>query len=294
MRLSGYLVGASIVSLAAAITGFDEECAPYSFHSTGYDDEIPFPYFNSTEETALFIRCAETTYECDPAIHGSAWFMIDNKTEAVPEDCYKEVYGLHPYDNYTGPISMPGLTELSGCGISGTYEYVGDTYEQVAVYPSNVTSVDLPDVVSIQSGIVIDNANSITSLNVPKLRDLVHLILNFTGGPPINLTFPRLYNVYAIEIYGEIDTLDFHSLNTTSTTIFVNSTGNLDCDAFAKSVVNTTSYYLEETGVSCTSKMGTVNLTHVEPPIPEVTSGAFKIQGGFLTMTALLGYILAL
>lgn len=117
------------------------------------------------------------------------------------------------------------------------------------------------------------------------LKYMAKLIREFLFIPPLAVERIRLIRH---------PSLDFHSLNTTSTTIFVNSTGNLDCDAFAKSVVNTTSYYLEETGVSCTSKMGTVNLTHVEPPIPEVTSGAFKIQGGFLTMTALLGYILAL
>ncbi|OBT66794.1 hypothetical protein VE03_03991 [Pseudogymnoascus sp. 23342-1-I1] len=178
MRVSSYLVSASVVDLAAAITGFDEECAPYAAHGTG----DPFPYFNSTEETDLFIRCSETTYECDPKIHGTRWFMINNKTEAVPEDCLKRPFGLHLNENYTGPISMPGLTELSGCGISGTYD--GTYYDQGRLIPINVTSVDLPDLVTIESGLVIDNADSITSLNVPKLRDLVHLILNFTGGRP--------------------------------------------------------------------------------------------------------------
>lgn len=72
----------------------------------------------------------------------------------------------------------------------------------------------------------------------------------------------------------------------------VNSTGNLDCDAFAKSLVNRTSYY--ESGVSCASRRGNVTLTHVEPPKPWVTSGAFKIRGGSLALTALLAYILAL
>jgi hypothetical protein len=72
----------------------------------------------------------------------------------------------------------------------------------------------------------------------------------------------------------------------------VNSTGNLDCDTFSKSLVNTTRY--DQSGVSCASRRGNVTLTHVEPPKPTVTSGAFKIGGSSLALTALLAYILAL
>ncbi|KFX98009.1 hypothetical protein O988_04584 [Pseudogymnoascus sp. VKM F-3808] len=66
----------------------------------------------------------------------------------------------------------------------------------------------------------------------------------------------------------------------------VNSTGDLNCDAFARSLVNTTKN--SESGVSCASRRGNFTLTYVEPPEPEVTSGAFKIREGSLALTALL------
>lgn len=89
--------------------------------------------------------------------------------------------------------------------------------------------------------------------------------------------------------------LDFPTLNYTQDSINVTSTGNLDCDAFAASVVNTTNTagYTKHF-VTCTSKKGSVILHRVLPPEPEVNSAAFQIRGGFLALTALVAYILAL
>lgn len=84
--------------------------------------------------------------------------------------------------------------------------------------------------------------------------------------------------------------IDFPAHNTTDYPIVVNSTGNIDCNAFAASVVNSTNY----NGVNCTSKKGSVTLNQERPPEPEVTSAAFKIRGGFLASTALVAYMLAL
>ncbi|KFY71398.1 hypothetical protein V499_08410 [Pseudogymnoascus sp. VKM F-103] len=288
MMFSRYLVGLSIVGLAAAIAAYNRECGP-TLEDTAKTTDAEF-YFDVTEDVDLFVRCAETVYECDTKLYNARWFMIDSTKEPVPVGCRKQLGHLTTSHNYTGPLEVPGLTELYGLGIRGTYE---GTYEDNGLLlPTNVTSIDLPDLVNIANTMTINNAASITSLNLPKLRHINKLLLNFTGGPAINLTFPSLVDVSSIAIYGEIDTLDFPALNETRNTIMVNSTGNLDCDTFSKSLVNTTRY--DQSGVSCASRRGNVTLTHVEPPKPTVTSGAFKIPGGSLALTALLAYILAL
>lgn len=101
-----------------------------------------------------------------------------------------------------------------------------------------------------------------------------------------------VYNPFALENMRLIRhfRIDFPSLNTTDSPIMVNSSGNIDCDAFAAKVVNSTNYK----GVSCTSKKGTVTLNPERPPEPVATSAASRIQGGFLASTALLAYILVL
>ncbi|KFZ14428.1 hypothetical protein V501_03246 [Pseudogymnoascus sp. VKM F-4519 (FW-2642)] len=288
MMFSRYLVGLSMVRVAAAIAAYNRECGPTLDDTTATTD-AEF-YFDVTEDVDLFVSCAETVYECDTVLYGAKLFMMDSTKEPIPVGCRKRMSHLTTSHNYTGPLEVPGLTELYGIGIRGTYE---GTYEDNGLLlPTNVTSIDLPDLVNITNSIIINNAASITSLNLPKLRHIEDLLLNFMGGPAINLTFPSLTDVSSIAIYGEIDTLDFPALNETRNTIMVNSTGNLDCDAFSKSLVNTTRY--DQSGVSCASRRGNVTLTHVEPPKPTVTSGAFKIQEGSMVLTALLAYILAL
>lgn len=181
----------------------DKECGPTSdsiFNRTGADF-----YFDGTDDVALFVHYAETTYDCNATLHGTRWFMIDSTNESVPANCYKYIRGLYTSHNYTGPLEMPGLTELSSLGIRGTYS--GAYRDNGLLLPTNITSIDLPDLVNISTGITIDNAASITSLNLPRLRHLDRILfLNFTGGPAINLTFPSLADVKGIEIYGEIDT----------------------------------------------------------------------------------------
>ncbi|KFY95237.1 hypothetical protein V500_02873 [Pseudogymnoascus sp. VKM F-4518 (FW-2643)] len=287
MRLLGLLVGVSIVSFAAALTPYPNECDPALNLA-----------FNGTD-TALFVRCAETTYSCNSRPPGEKWFSINSTNEAVPADCEKQIFSLHPISNFTGPLAMPGLTELSSFKIGGYYNGTRfDDGPDYVLFPATVTSIDLPDLVNITSySFNIYIAHSISSLSVPKLRHIgSDLSLNLTGGPAINLTFPSLFDVRGgIYLFGEIDALGFPTLNHTQDSINVTSTGNLDCDAFAASVVNTTN----STGsskyfVTCTSKMGSVILHHVLPPEPEVNGAAFQIRGDFLALTALVAYILAL
>ncbi|KFX90891.1 hypothetical protein V490_06230 [Pseudogymnoascus sp. VKM F-3557] len=290
---SRYLVGASIVSLAAALTPYNNECGPTldSFGSLTDADK----YFNDTQDVALYIRCTETTYACNVTVQGAKWFMINSTNEPVPDDCFKSILPLITGHNYTGPLELPGVTVLPVIVIKGSTigTFLENGYRGSDPFePTNITSIDLPDLVNITGDpLNIENAASVSSLNLPKLRHVYgDLILNFTGGPAINLSFPSLFDVGGIEIRGEIHTLDFPALNKTGS-IMVNSTGDLDCDAFAKSLVNTTKN--SESGVSCASRRGNFTLTYVEPPEPEVTSGAFKIREGSLSLTGLLAYILA-
>lgn len=106
-----------------------------------------------------------------------------------------------------------------------------------------------------------------------------------------------IYNPIALEQMRLIrySSLEFPTLNYTGHSINVTSTGNLDCDAFAASVVNKTNSVDDtEPFVTCTSKKGSVILHHVLPPDPEVNGAAFQICGDFLALTALVAYILAL
>ncbi|OBT65644.1 hypothetical protein VE03_05564 [Pseudogymnoascus sp. 23342-1-I1] len=268
MRLSSFLVSVPIVSFAAALTPYNSDCGRAQnvmFNGTGAD---------------IFARCAETTYSY----------------EAVPADCKRQRYSLQP-SWFNGSLAIPGLTELDEISII-RYHHQG---------PRKFTSIELPDLVNITGSININDVDSISNFSVPKLKDIEAILeLNFTGGPAIDLSFPSLYHVGGgIYLSGEIDALDFPVLNESSHytgskgigrsgysnySISVDSSGSLDCNAFAASVVNSTSY--EKGGVSCTSKKGSVTLTL---PEPEVTSSAYRIHGGgFLALTALLVYILAL
>ncbi|KFY31496.1 hypothetical protein V493_01056 [Pseudogymnoascus sp. VKM F-4281 (FW-2241)] len=283
MRLPSFLVIVSIVSLAAALTDFDSDSSDCGV--------AMFIKFNGTRADR-FVRCAETTYYCNRTPDGVNLFLINSTNEAVPADCKKVIYDLQP-TLFSGPLAMPGLTELAYFTVSGLKR----------LGPAKITSIDLPDLVNITKKFSIDYADSISSLSVPKLKHISSILkLNFTGGPAMDLSFPSLSDVGdGIYLHGEIDSLDFPALNNTITvegvdrreysnySISIHSTGNLDCNAFAASVVNSTSY--DSNGVSCTSKKGSVTL---KPPKPEVTSAALRIRGDFLALTALLAYILAL
>jgi hypothetical protein len=48
--------------------------------------------------------------------------MIDSTDEPVPAGCRKYMRHLIMSYNYTGPLEVPRLTELSSLGIRGTYD----------------------------------------------------------------------------------------------------------------------------------------------------------------------------
>ncbi|KFZ09691.1 hypothetical protein V501_05509 [Pseudogymnoascus sp. VKM F-4519 (FW-2642)] len=298
MRLPSFLVNVSIVTLAAALTPYDsKECS--AADSIQFNELIP---------EDVFVRCAETTYECNSTIHGGKWFKINSTNEPVPADCKKDLYMLHTAAALSGPLAMPGLTELSSIAIRGGYVKEEST-GKFTIEATRISTIDLPDLVNVTGWFLIDNTDSISSLNVPKLKHVADVLqLNFTGGPALNLSFPSLIDVgVGIQLHGEIDALDLPALNSTGIwieakafdlpyenrtgySISVNSTGNLDCNAFAASVVNATNY--DGLGVTCNSKKGSVTLKQVKPP--EDISAASKIRGDFLGSVALLAFMFAL
>ncbi|KFY14391.1 hypothetical protein V492_02660 [Pseudogymnoascus sp. VKM F-4246] len=301
MRLSSFLVRVLSVSFAAALTPYSSDCGyaqNVMFNATRLSSNGTDATANGTD-TDIFVRCAETTYACNRTLHdGKSLFLINSTNETVPADCEKEIYSLQPAW-FDGPVAMPGLTQLSSISIV-PYFHHGHR---------NITSLELPDLVNItEFAIDIEDAFSISNFSVPKLRHIeTYLQLNFTGGPAIDLSFPSLLNVGdGIYISGNIGALDFPILNQSNFqtvyegigrisnySIHVDSSGDLDCSAFAATVVNSTSYKTD--GVSCTSKKGSVTLKAPEPPLPEVTSAAFRIQGGgVLALMALLACMMAL
>ncbi|OBT40467.1 hypothetical protein VE00_08692 [Pseudogymnoascus sp. WSF 3629] len=275
MRPPGFLVNVSIVTLAAAL--------------------IPM--------IQRIVVMLEAT------IHGGERFKINSTNEVVPADCEKDLSSIQTSAGYSGPLAMPGLTELRSISIQGGYVKERSTGEYT-IESTKITTIDLPDLVNITRwGFVIDNTVSISRLNVPKLKHVASILqLNFTGGPALNLSFPSLIDVgNGIDLHGEIDALDLPTLNSTgfsvtirasdppdmnrtAYSISVNSTGNLDCNAFAASVVNSTDY--NSLGVTCNSKKGNVTLKQVKPP--EDISVASKIRGDFLGSVALLAFMFAL
>lgn len=163
--------------------------------------------FNELIPEDVFVRCAETTYECNSTIHGGKWFKINSTNEPVPADCKKDLYNLQTAAAFSGPLAMPGLTELTSIAFRGGYVKDESTGE-FTIEATRISTIDLPDLVNITKwGFVIDNTASISSLNVPKLKHVATILqLNFTGGPALNLSFPSLIDVgVGIQLHGEID-----------------------------------------------------------------------------------------
>lgn len=146
-----------------------------------------------------YVRCAETSYKCG----------VYDLNSTVPAGCERKKYVLFTTGNFTGPLALPGLTELFGISIRDYYGRYGESGVSHGASPTRVTTIDLPDLVNITvQSFIIEHADSISSLNVPKLRKIRQdLNLNFTGGPALNLSFPSLVEVSYGSIYieGEIN-----------------------------------------------------------------------------------------
>jgi hypothetical protein len=74
-----------------------------------------------------------------------------------------------------------------------------------AVYSSNITSLDLPDLENVASSFMISHVSSLSNLNVPKLKNVTEsLIFDLSEGPAIKLSFPSLSYARNISLTGNI------------------------------------------------------------------------------------------
>jgi hypothetical protein len=156
--------------------------------------------FNATNEQAL-INCTQFNYRCPAAGDRLQLEQIDT-TEAVPANCSDWSYFLVLDGDYNGSLSLPGIVSAAGVHIQGE---PGLT----EAIPLNLTGLDLSDLVNIAtSGLRIEYADKVQDLNVPKLTNTGLVWIDVTGvaPPPINLSFPSLYDGGGgIYLYGNID-----------------------------------------------------------------------------------------
>ncbi|KFY11728.1 hypothetical protein V492_04295 [Pseudogymnoascus sp. VKM F-4246] len=300
MKLLALLLGASAV--AAKFT----------------PDQCPdsYLYFNRTNVADL-ADCARLSYECT---NSSSIFFDSTSGVALPLYCpTKKSFNLFFEDpDLTGPIALPGVGEVHQINFQGGYKLrdniTAAELKDLADKPSldeadilnytggkglqllNMSSIDFPDLVnvSIGLGVRIADSGNLSSLTMPKL-EYIHdaLLLDLSGGPAISLSFPKLSRVLrGISVTGKIDALDFPALNY-SHQINVTTTGDLDCVAFAKSVVNTTDWPIGTAGwpaseedlanmnssVVCNSKKASV--TMYPAPAPQESTGSRSILDFF-------------
>ncbi|KFY48609.1 hypothetical protein V495_01190 [Pseudogymnoascus sp. VKM F-4514 (FW-929)] len=281
MRLSTHLAAAAwAVGLTTAADLAPREC---SFNDIN---------FNSTNLDTL-ANCAVHSYLCP----GNDDILLYD-TAARPAGCKKLRYNVFFGDyNMTGPLVVPGINETTQLSLHGytlqRRNNSAPTGIDLEVRPLRVDSIEFPDLVSTKSGLSIKYATNVSSVKFPKLESVmgVELEIDLSGGPAISLSFPKLRIVDNVKVVGKIDALDFPALNM-SGIINVTSTGDLDCVAFAATVVNTTTEpteYRNFDSLHCTSKKNSI---HTRPTPAEDTSGssgASWFRGDILLLAVLIG-----
>ncbi|RDW63498.1 hypothetical protein BP6252_11043 [Coleophoma cylindrospora] len=260
LRLAAVVIGATLVNAQNSTTGNTTDCA-------NYDMDIS----NSNIDAVL--SCIK-----------------NNPDPPIP-------YYLYILRSYQGALAVPSIVTASQID-----------YEDSAGL-LNLTSLDLPDLEQIvATGFFIYGAAKLSELNAPKLRTIRgSLTLNLVGGPAINLSFPSLEVVESgIYLNGTIDryelrflqtdtakrfSIELPALNSTSA-VQIFSTGKLDCNAFAASVVNATPAYNAEDGIGsntsviCNSKKG--NVTTFRPSIVASSRGS-KMVSNLLLWSVVVG-----
>ncbi|KAF8856211.1 hypothetical protein BDZ45DRAFT_479675 [Acephala macrosclerotiorum] len=225
----------------------------------------------------------------------------NSTTGPAPNTCEPYGYNLaisHDSD-VTGSLSIPGVASALQAFFYGVWPWTdrfNQTYSTPG-YPLNITSLALPDLVTITSygGFGIELADKIESLQLPKLTNIslgaIDIDLSGSNPPAINLSFPSLYFVAnGISLTGNIDAVDIPVLNWT-VGVNVTSTGNLDCVAFAASVVNATSLLFTNANgsVVCNSKKASVTTFRASHP----TSGSSRklyASWDLIMLMGLVGY----
>ncbi|OBT65092.1 hypothetical protein VE03_05224 [Pseudogymnoascus sp. 23342-1-I1] len=283
MRLSAYFLAAVwAAGLAIAEASVSEECwnPDLSLNATNVD---------------VLANCTLYTYQC---VGGDTGLTFVTTPPPPPNCTTKTEYNVFFSDyNMTGPLVVPRMVETDQISFQGLLIRNRNSSGGIdrEVRPLRVDSIEFPDLVNItESGMFINYATNVSSLKLPKLENIRGSFnLDLSGGPAISLSFPSLRIVqYSILIQGKIDELSFPALNS-SQVINITSTGDLDCVAFAATVVNTT---LWPTGfkeipesLECTSNKNSIK-TH---PVPaEDTSGSIDVswfRGDFLLLAVLVG-----
>jgi hypothetical protein len=106
-----------------------------------------------------------------------------------------------------GSLVIPGLVNVGQAVFQGMSSRSPITSAPIPAEPSNLTSLDLPDLVNVALGFVMDSMDKLQGLKVPKLRKIGdEMRIDLTGGPAIKLSFPNLVSVSNIYLNGPIDT----------------------------------------------------------------------------------------
>ena len=154
--------------------------------------------FDSANADTL-ASCAGLVYSCDGEV------VQINTNEAVPANCTPFPYEIFVNGSIKGPFAISGMTEATSITVNGSaVPSLSNNYG--AVYSSNVTSLDLPDLENITSSFMISHVSSLSTLNVTKLKNVTKsLNFDFSGGPAIKLSFPSLSYARNISLTGNID-----------------------------------------------------------------------------------------
>lgn len=129
----------------------------------------------------------------------------NSTTGPAPANCTGYAYDITVVQNITGSLSIPGVVSVFQAAFDGRYP---SSYWNQTELPLNLTSLDLPDLVTVGGGFYFDWADKLSSLSVPKLTqvgDWLNFNLSGENPPPINLSFPSLYYSGGFFLTGNID-----------------------------------------------------------------------------------------
>ncbi|KFY20339.1 hypothetical protein V491_03803 [Pseudogymnoascus sp. VKM F-3775] len=250
MKISSNLLAASMAAIATARAPVPKICGNGLLHP------------NTTIELSAMVNCTHSrAYQClDQYNLQKDDFMTLNSTDnatAVPV-CTEAFYTFKVSDTskFDELLVVPGLVKVGSVYVNGDWPI-----------HLNATAIDFPDLVNVTGQINIQSADKVASLKMPKLEYVessFHIDLSAEEGaeapPPISLTFPSLTSVGAgLWIVGNINAIELPALSNASL-ITIESTGDLDCEAFATKVVNATVLFRasdqSKDAVVCSSNKG--------------------------------------
>ncbi|KFY37828.1 hypothetical protein V495_06912 [Pseudogymnoascus sp. VKM F-4514 (FW-929)] len=251
MKLSSHLLAAWATAIVTARAPVPKQCG----------NGVLSP--NSIKDLPAMVNCTEVpAYKCLDKFNGRNNnyddFIMLNSTDS-PDDvpkCEEVFYEFFVNDGskFDGALVVPDLVKIGDVHIAGDFPK-----------DLGLSTIDLPDLVNVTGQVNMLSAKTVSSLKMPKLEVVEGTFkIDLSDGLAINLTFPSLSQVGAIIIEGKINGLDFPAL-TKASLITVKSTGDLDCKAFAASVVDTTAGFNKTAerndAVTCSSNTGSADMT---------------------------------